>query len=100
MNGTISYASQNVWLFPGTIRHNVVFGNEYDKQRYEQVLRCCALVQDIESLKSGDSTLIGQTNAAIGKKNGDFSGMPGLNESRGVFLTGGSPSGPHRTLWV
>lgn len=43
VRGRLNYASQQPWVFPGTIRSNIVFGRELDPQKYEKVLRACAL---------------------------------------------------------
>uniref|UniRef100_A0A183DXE5 ABC transmembrane type-1 domain-containing protein n=1 Tax=Gongylonema pulchrum TaxID=637853 RepID=A0A183DXE5_9BILA len=44
--GRVAYTSQEAWIFPGTIRDNILFGNPYVKSRYEKAVEICALKQD------------------------------------------------------
>ena len=43
VHGRIAYVSQQPWVFPGTVRSNILFGKKYGKDRYEEVIRACAL---------------------------------------------------------
>ena len=43
MKGQLTYACQQSWVFPGTVRGNILFGKELDPAKYEKVLRACAL---------------------------------------------------------
>ncbi|XP_050502062.1 probable multidrug resistance-associated protein lethal(2)03659 isoform X2 [Diabrotica virgifera virgifera] len=65
VNGKISFASQEPWLFGGTIRQNILFGQPYDKQRYEEVLMVCALQRDLTLLPYGDKTRIGERGITL-----------------------------------
>lgn len=58
--GTISYASQEPWVFVGSVRQNIIFGQEYDKKKYEEVVRACALNRDLALFPHGDRTLVGE----------------------------------------
>jgi len=35
--GEVSYASQEPWLFAGTVQQNILFGSPMDNERYKQV---------------------------------------------------------------
>lgn len=60
INGTISYACQRPWVFAGTVRQNILFGQEMDRIRYESVIKSCALQKDLDQLAHGDRTIIGE----------------------------------------
>ena len=61
----ISYACQDPWIMNGTIRENILFYDEYDKEKYNQVVNACQLDKDFENLKHGDQTEIGSTGNNI-----------------------------------
>ncbi len=41
--GTISYASQEPWVFSGTVRENILFGQPFCGVWYNTVIKACAL---------------------------------------------------------
>uniref|UniRef100_A0A8C6VHL5 Multidrug resistance-associated protein 4 n=1 Tax=Naja naja TaxID=35670 RepID=A0A8C6VHL5_NAJNA len=65
VQGKIAYVSQQPWVFSGTVRNNILFGKEYRKEKYEKVLRVCALKKDIEQLEDGDLTIVGDRGATL-----------------------------------
>lgn len=63
--GTVSYASQEPWLFTGSVRSNILFGEPYDEEKYKKVTKACALVIDFEQLPHGDKTLVGERGTSL-----------------------------------
>ncbi|XP_067131389.1 ATP-binding cassette sub-family C member 4-like [Centruroides vittatus] len=60
VKGKISYSSQEAWIFNGTIRENIIFGEEYQEEKYRKVLHITTLEKDIRIFPNGDSTLVGE----------------------------------------
>jgi ABC-type transport system involved in cytochrome bd biosynthesis fused ATPase/permease subunit len=56
----VAYAPQSPWLMSATIRENILFGEEYDEERYYKVVKACALLTDLQTLEYGDKTEIGE----------------------------------------
>lgn len=65
INGKISYASQEPWVFEGTVKDNIVFIEEYDPVRYAKVIKACALQQDFKLFPHGDSTIVGERGVSL-----------------------------------
>uniref|UniRef100_A0A0K8RTW6 Multidrug resistance-associated protein 4 n=1 Tax=Crotalus horridus TaxID=35024 RepID=A0A0K8RTW6_CROHD len=65
VQGKIAYVSQQPWVFSGTVRNNILFGKAYRKEKYEKVLRVCALKKDIDQLEDGDLTMVGDRGATL-----------------------------------
>lgn len=61
----VSYASQEPWLFASSVRQNILFGSEYERDRYRQVVKVCALKADFDQFPYGDKTLVGERGVSL-----------------------------------
>lgn len=52
--GSLSYASQEPWVFASTFQQNILFGEALDKKRYEIILRICDLDKDLSTFPKGE----------------------------------------------
>ncbi|XP_060815467.1 probable multidrug resistance-associated protein lethal(2)03659 isoform X2 [Bombus pascuorum] len=65
VNGKIAYASQEPWLFAGSVRQNILFGRKMDQFRYERVIKVCQLKRDFTLLPYGDKTIVGERGISL-----------------------------------
>ena len=64
VNG-VAYAAQQPWILNTTLRENVIFGNEMEEDKYNRCLDDAALRPDLEILKDGDMTEIGERGITL-----------------------------------
>jgi len=57
---SISYVQQTPWIQNKTIRENILLNKEYDRARYQKIIKICQLSRDLEILPAGDDTEIGE----------------------------------------
>ncbi|XP_066143639.1 probable multidrug resistance-associated protein lethal(2)03659 isoform X2 [Euwallacea fornicatus] len=65
VTGRISYASQEPWLFVGSVRHNIIFGQKFDARRYHEVVRVSQLQRDFTLFPYGDRTIVGERGVSL-----------------------------------
>lgn len=65
VGGNISYSSQEPWLFASTVRKNILFGQPYERHKYNNVIKVCALERDFELFPYGDKTLVGEKGVSL-----------------------------------
>ena len=63
--GNVVYVPQIAWIFSGTIRENILFGEQYDEDKYNRVIEACALTQDIQKFPDCDQTIVGERGVVL-----------------------------------
>ncbi len=60
MRGSVSYVPQQAWIQNATLKDNVLFGQSFEQDKYNLVIRNSALEDDLKMLPAGDMTEIGE----------------------------------------
>jgi ABC-type multidrug transport system fused ATPase/permease subunit len=81
VTGRTIFVPQKPWVFSGTVRDNILFGQKFKRSKYQAIIKACDLEKDIIYFPNRDLTLIGE---------------------RGVLLSGGQRTriGLARALYV
>lgn len=64
-SGSVAYCDQTPWLRLGSIRRNILGPNEFNERWFSEVIRACALDQDLVQLDDGDHSLVGSAGIAL-----------------------------------
>jgi ABC-type multidrug transport system fused ATPase/permease subunit len=68
LQSSIAYTPQTAYIDHGTIRDNIIFGQLFWEERYNSVIRCCCLAEDIATFTDGDMTEIGTDTLSGGQQ--------------------------------
>ncbi|RFU34609.1 hypothetical protein B7463_g1692, partial [Scytalidium lignicola] len=60
-----AFCPQYAWIQNATVRDNILFGKEMDRDWYKRVIDSCALKPDLEMLPNGDQTEIGERGITV-----------------------------------
>ena len=63
--GKLIIVPQVPWVFSGTIRDNILFGQPLETKKYETILDGCALKMDLTMFPKGDLTQIGERGISL-----------------------------------
>lgn len=65
VNGLVAYVSQTPWILNGTLRDNILFGNEFQEDTYNTILEASQLKSDIDKFPEKDYTLVGEKGVSL-----------------------------------
>ncbi|XP_004572630.1 ATP-binding cassette sub-family C member 5 isoform X1 [Maylandia zebra] len=65
VKGRLAYVAQQAWILNATLRDNILFGLEYQEDRFQSVISACCLRTDLALLPSADLTEIGERGANL-----------------------------------
>ncbi|KAJ4370691.1 ATP-binding cassette transporter yor1 [Neocucurbitaria cava] len=60
-----AFCPQYAWIQNATVRENIIFGKEFKKKWYDQVVDACALRPDLDMLPHNDATEIGERGITV-----------------------------------
>jgi ATP-binding cassette, subfamily C (CFTR/MRP), member 1 len=60
-----AFCPQHAWIQNATVRDNITFGKEFDREWYDAVTEACALRTDFAMLPDGDKTEIGERGITV-----------------------------------
>ena len=56
---------QLAWVFSGTIKENILFGEPFDEAKYNRIIEACALAEDMQQFPNCDQTVVGERGEVL-----------------------------------
>ena len=63
--GKTAWVGQQPWVFSGTIRDNILFGEVFEPHRYHTTLNACDLYKDLQRFPDADMTPVGERGIVL-----------------------------------
>lgn len=63
--GSTAYVPQSPFILGGTVRDNIMFGRQYDEERYRRAVQAAQLEPDLAQLQAGDMTELGEWGSGV-----------------------------------
>ena len=70
LRGSVAYVGQKAWIQSITVKENILFGKELERERYEDSIKYSCMTDDLKILQKKDDTLLGDkgVNLSGGQK--------------------------------
>ncbi|CAN8313677.1 unnamed protein product [Cochlearia groenlandica] len=65
IRGSVAYVPQVSWIFNATVRENIIFGSDFESERYRRAVDVTSLQHDLDLLPGRDLTEIGERGVNI-----------------------------------
>ncbi|KAI0547309.1 P-loop containing nucleoside triphosphate hydrolase protein [Xylaria curta] len=60
-----AFCPQYAWIQNASVRNNILFGKDMNREWYKEVIKACALQPDLDMLPDGDATEIGERGITV-----------------------------------
>lgn len=87
IKGRIAYVEQDPFIFPGTVKDNILFGKEFDREKFQEVIKLCELESDFKQMENGEETVMGDAGCNVsGGQKARISLARALYEDADIYL--------------
>jgi len=87
VKGRVAYISQQPWIFSASIKQNILFGNDFDQEKFDKIVEVCSLKKDLELLPFAENTIASEKGVNLsGGQRARISMARALYSDADIFL--------------